>query len=69
MDIRAAVIAQIERFLRGRDMSESTFGLKAVNDGKFVKRLREGGNVTVDRIERAQAFMRANTTKPKRKAA
>lgn len=58
MDIRADLLTEIERFLDGRKMTESTFGKKAVNDGKFVKRLREGGNVTIDRVEKAQRYMR-----------
>ena len=36
------LIAQIEAFCRAEDIAESTFGRQAVNDGKFVGRLRNG---------------------------
>ncbi len=42
-------------------MAESTFGRRAVNDGKFVTRLRHGGRVTTSTIERVRAFIDANT--------
>lgn len=38
-------------------MAESTFGRLAVNDGKFVTRLRQGGRVTTATVERVRAFM------------
>src|ERR1700761_3829968 len=38
-------------------MAESTFGRLAVNDGKFVNRLRYGGRVTLNTVERVQSFM------------
>ena len=36
---------------------KSTFGRRAVNDGKFVGRLRVGGRVTAETVARVQAFM------------
>ncbi len=36
-------------------MAESTFGRLAVNDGKFVGRLREGGAVTAHIVQRVDA--------------
>jgi len=38
-------------------MAESTFGRRVVNDGKFVPRLRFGGRVTTQTVERVRAFM------------
>jgi SAM-dependent methyltransferase len=38
-------------------MAETTFGRRAVNDGKLVHRLREGKRITVDTLERIQAFV------------
>ena len=37
-----AILSQITEFCRLADMAESTFGRRAVNDGKLVARLREG---------------------------
>ncbi|HUB94779.1 MAG TPA: hypothetical protein VL993_02615 [Stellaceae bacterium] len=41
-------------------MAESTFGRLAVNDGKLVNRLRFGGRVTIETVERVMAFMKQN---------
>ena len=38
-------------------MAESTFGRLAVNDGKLVSRLRLGGRVTTDTIDRVRSFI------------
>src|SRR5438105_7704952 len=38
-------------------MAESTFGRQAVNDGKLVSRLRIGGRVTMETVERVRTFM------------
>lgn len=57
MQTRAHILVQIEAFLRQAGISEREFGLRAVNDHKFVPRLR-AGRATLGRIERAEAFMR-----------
>ncbi|HXI36313.1 MAG TPA: hypothetical protein VNH80_05315 [Burkholderiales bacterium] len=38
-------------------MAESTFGRRAVNDGKFVARLRDGARVTPETLQRVNQFM------------
>ncbi len=38
-------------------MAESTFGRLAVNDGKFVNRLRYGGRITTDTLGRVRDYM------------
>lgn len=53
-------LAEIDSYVEQRGIKETTFGRLAVNDGKFVGRLREGRGVTVALIERAQSFMRDN---------
>src|SRR5580700_5255241 len=53
------ILAQISEFCRNADMAESTFGRRAVNDGKLVARLREGKRITIDTLERIQAYMSA----------
>jgi len=58
MDARQALISDIEDYCRRGGLAESTFGRQAVNDGKFVGRLRGGGNVTTRTIERVRRFMR-----------
>lgn len=55
---RFDLLAAIERFLSTRKMSPSTFGRKAVNDGKFVSRLRSGGRCWPETAERALRYIR-----------
>src|ERR1700741_4368749 len=55
------ILVQISEFCRNADMAESTFGRRAVNDGKLVARLREGKRITIDTLERIQAYMAAST--------
>jgi len=57
MDTRAQLIDEIEVFCRHKGIAESTFGVRAVNDGKFVGRLRNGGRITTDTIDKVHAFM------------
>src|ERR1700759_2599757 len=54
------ILAQISEFCRSADMAESTFGRRAVNDGKLVARLREGKRITIDTPEPIQAYMAAS---------
>src|ERR1043165_7068905 len=54
------ILAQISDFCRQAEMAESTFGRRAVNDGKLVARLREGKRITIDTLDRIQAFIAAS---------
>lgn len=60
MSTQAQLLSEIETFLRGRKMAETTFGRLAVNDGKFVARLRAGANMTLATIAKARQFMAAS---------
>lgn len=54
-----ALLAEIEAFLkkwRGK-IGEGTFGTKAVNDGKFIDRIRSGGRVWPETAQKARDFM------------
>jgi len=51
------LLQEIERYCQANNMAPSTFGRQAVNDGKFVGRLREGGNVTMATLERVRGFL------------
>lgn len=57
---REIVISQIENFMRLSCISEREFGMRALNDNKFVPRLRKGAGVTLTSIEKAERFMRDN---------
>jgi hypothetical protein len=51
------IIARIEAHCRDAGISESTFGLRAVNDGKLVDRLRSGRTITLDTLSRIEAAL------------
>ena len=52
-----SLLSEILAFCRKADMAETTFGRRAVNDGKFVGRLKYGGKVTTATVERVRAFI------------
>jgi hypothetical protein len=51
------LLGEIADYCRRVGMAESTFGRRAVNDGKLVGRLRIGGRVTMETVERVRNFM------------
>ena len=51
------LLGSISDFCRRTGMAESTFGRRAVNDGKFVARLRDGARVTPETLQRVNHFM------------
>ena len=51
------IIQEITVFCREAGLAESTFGRRAVNDGKLTSRLRNGGRVTTETVDRIHAFM------------
>jgi hypothetical protein len=51
------LLKEISDFCRASGLAESTFGRAAINDGKLVSRLRNGGRITTDTLERLRAFM------------
>src|SRR5213593_1727498 len=57
MEARGTLLGSISDFCRRTGMAESTFGRRAVNDGKFVARLRDGARVTPETLERVNKFM------------
>jgi len=58
-----ALLADIAAFLRDVEMAETTFGRHAVNDGKFVSRLRAGADITIATHDRVRAYMAAERAK------
>ena len=55
MTERERLLQEIDGFLATAGMAESTFGRKAVNDGKLVARLRAGSTVTLDTASKVRA--------------
>ena len=56
-DAGVGLLDSISEFCRRARMAESTFGRRAVNDGKFVARLRNGARITPETLERVSAFL------------
>jgi hypothetical protein len=54
------LLQEISDYCRQTGLAESTFGRRAVNDGKLAARLRNGGRITTDTLDRIQNFMAAN---------
>ena len=59
----ADLLREISDFCRQQGLAESTFGRLVVNDGKFVNRLREGGAVTSQTLERVRNYISKGTPK------
>lgn len=51
------ILQEITEFCRQRGLAESTFGRRAVNDGKLASRLRNGGRITTETLDRIRTFM------------
>lgn len=64
MSETSQLLREIECFIRDARMAASTFGRKAVNDGKLVGRLQAGSTVTLEKAARIRAFMRENPPAP-----
>ncbi len=52
-----ALLRDIADYCRRAKIAESTFGRRAVNDGKLVSRLRLGGRVTTETVEKVRGFI------------
>jgi hypothetical protein len=58
------LLQEISAFCRQTGLAESTFGRRAVNDGKLAARLRNGGRVTTETVDRIRAFIESNRAAP-----
>lgn len=62
MSTNSQILAEIDAFIFDSGIAESTFGLRAVNDGKFVRRLRGGGRLYRETEERVRDYIKNNRT-------
>jgi len=53
----ADLIIEIEAFCKEAEIAEATFGTRAANDGKFVKRLKDGAGITIATVDRVRAYI------------
>ena len=57
---RSEILEQISVYCRTAGLAESTFGRRAVNDGKLVTRIRDGGRITERTLNRIRSFIAGN---------
>ena len=57
-----ALIAEIGEFIKEQGIAETTFGFRAVNDGKVLDRVR-AGNVTLNTVKRIRNYMAGERAK------
>ncbi len=51
------LLVRIDAYCRRAGIKESTFGKRAVNDGKLVGRLRAGQTITLETLRRVEAAL------------
>lgn len=68
MNETAILLREIEALIDARPMAETTFGRKAVNDTKLIRRLRSGGTVTIEKAACIRAFIRERYESPSEQA-
>ncbi len=54
------LLQEISDYCRQTGLAESTFGRRAVNDGKLASRLRNGGRITTETLDRIRSFIASN---------
>lgn len=57
MSTHQQFLSEIESFLEAENMAPTKFGLKALNDAKFVANLRAGADVTTRTMDRVREFI------------
>lgn len=55
--VRDALLQRIDAYIAKTGRSDSTVGKAAVNDDKFVARIRAGGNFTVKMYQRVMDWL------------
>jgi hypothetical protein len=58
------IIGDVEIYLARTGMAETTFGRKALNDGKAIKRLRAGKRMWPETVQKLRSFMAENPPPP-----
>ena len=66
MSTTEKLLADIERYLRRTGMNHTRFGTEALEDHKFVLRLRRGLGVHSRSIDRVYAYIAANPASKKK---
>lgn len=62
MDENAELLERIDAYCKAHGIAESTFGARAVNDGKLVARLRAGNSITLRTLRQIEVLLAAPAT-------
>lgn len=57
--VRTALIARIDAYTSISGKSDSSVGKEAINDDKFVARIRKGGNFTLSTYQKVSDWLDA----------
>lgn len=57
MSTISSLLKEIAAFCKEFRIGESTFGRRAMSDGKFVDRIKAGGGLTVANLDRLRDYM------------
>ena len=57
MDSSLILLQEIDAFLAETGMTQTRFGLDAMNNSSFVRQLRNGHSVTLRTMDRVRTFM------------
>lgn len=69
MSTKDALLDEIERFLALSGMSVTQFGVEAAGERGIIKRLKAGGDVSTDKLDRIQSYIREwRPARPRRRA-
>jgi hypothetical protein len=60
IDALQQFLSEVDAYIERSGMSPTGFGLAAMNDGKFLPRVREAGSLTVRSMNRARQYMHDN---------
>jgi SAM-dependent methyltransferase len=58
------ILREIRDYCRETRTAESTFGRRAVNDGKLVSRLRDGAKITTGTLDKVRSYLKENRGVP-----
>jgi hypothetical protein len=61
---RSEILREIAAYCQEAGLAESTFGRRAVNDGKLVARIRDGGRISEHTLKRIRGYIGSNPPAP-----
>jgi len=75
MSSAETLLREIDAFLERTGITQTRFGVEAMNNSSFVRQLRKGGSVTLRTVDKVREFMseweiesRKRRTRPKPRA-